>query len=97
MLTIRNLRVRYGRSMTALHGVELDVPDDGVLAVLGANGAGKSTLLRAISGTLRLHRGLRDRGDDPPTATPGSTGSTPRRSSVTGSSVFRKGGRSSPG
>ncbi|NEA30623.1 ABC transporter ATP-binding protein [Streptomyces sp. SID13031] len=58
MLTIRKLRVRYGRSMNALHGVDLDVPDDGVLAVLGANGAGKSTLLRAISGTLRLHRGL---------------------------------------
>ncbi|WP_405059457.1 ABC transporter ATP-binding protein [Kribbella sp. NBC_01505] len=57
MLSIRNLRVRYGRSMIALHGVDLDVPDDGVLAVLGANGAGKSTLLRAISGTLRLHRG----------------------------------------
>jgi branched-chain amino acid transport system ATP-binding protein len=58
VLTIRNLRVRYGRSMTALHGVDLDVPDDGVLAVLGTNGAGKSTLLRAISGTLKLHRGL---------------------------------------
>ncbi|TDD63263.1 ABC transporter ATP-binding protein [Kribbella antibiotica] len=58
MLSIRNLRVRYGRSMTALHGVDLDVPDDGVLAVLGTNGAGKSTLLRAISGTLRLHRGV---------------------------------------
>jgi branched-chain amino acid transport system ATP-binding protein len=57
VLTIRNLRVRYGRSVTALHGVDLDVPDDGVLAVLGSNGAGKSTLLRAISGTLRLHRG----------------------------------------
>jgi branched-chain amino acid transport system ATP-binding protein len=58
VLTIRNLRVRYGRSMNALHGVDLDVPDDGVLAVLGANGAGKSTLLRAISGSLRLHRGI---------------------------------------
>jgi len=58
VLTIRKLRVRYGRSMTALHGVDLDVADDGVLAILGANGAGKSTLLRAISGTLGLHRGL---------------------------------------
>jgi len=58
VLTIRKLRVRYGRSMTALHGVDLDVADDGVLAILGANGAGKSTLLRAMSGTLGLHRGL---------------------------------------
>lgn len=58
MLTIRDLRVRYGRSVTALHGVDLDVRGDGVLAILGGNGAGKSTLLRAISGTLRLHRGV---------------------------------------
>ncbi|PXY31277.1 ABC transporter ATP-binding protein [Prauserella muralis] len=57
MLTVRNLRVRYGRSVAALHGLDLDVPDDGVLAVLGSNGAGKSTLLRTLSGTLRMHRG----------------------------------------
>ena len=57
MLSVRGLRVRYGRSVPALHGVDLDVGPDGVLAVLGSNGAGKSTLLRAISGTLRMHRG----------------------------------------
>ncbi|WP_020666796.1 ABC transporter ATP-binding protein [Amycolatopsis nigrescens] len=57
MLSVRGLRVRYGRSVAALHGVDLDVPSDGVLAVLGGNGAGKSTLLRAVSGTLRMHRG----------------------------------------
>ncbi|MFF5991031.1 ABC transporter ATP-binding protein [Prauserella flavalba] len=57
MLTVRDLTVRYGRSVAALHGVDLDVSDDGVLAVLGGNGAGKSTLLRTISGTLRMHRG----------------------------------------
>ncbi|WP_167165785.1 ABC transporter ATP-binding protein [Saccharomonospora amisosensis] len=57
MLTVRDLRVRYGRSVAALHGIDLQVPDDGVVAVLGSNGAGKSTLLRAISGTLRMHRG----------------------------------------
>ncbi|MEV6878193.1 ABC transporter ATP-binding protein [Amycolatopsis sp. NPDC051128] len=57
MLTVRGLRVRYGRSTAALHGVDLDVSADGVLAVLGSNGAGKSTLLRALSGTLRMHRG----------------------------------------
>jgi len=57
VLTIRELRVRYGRSAVALHGVDVDIADDGVLAVLGGNGAGKSTLLRAISGTLPLHGG----------------------------------------
>ncbi len=57
MLSLAGLAVRYGRSVQALHGIDLDVADGAVLAVLGSNGAGKSTLLRAVSGTLGLHRG----------------------------------------
>ena len=57
MLSVQGLSVRYGRSVRALSDVDIEVPGDGVLAVLGGNGAGKSTLLRAVSGTLRLHRG----------------------------------------
>lgn len=57
MLSVTGLSVRYGRSVGALDDVDVEVPADGVLAVLGGNGAGKSTLLRAVSGTLRLHRG----------------------------------------
>jgi urea transport system ATP-binding protein len=60
MLQIEDVRVGYARS-TVLHGVSIDVPKDGVAAVLGHNGAGKSTLLRAAvglltpgSGTIRL-------------------------------------------
>ncbi|WP_018156017.1 ABC transporter ATP-binding protein [Demetria terragena] len=57
MLQITDLSVRYGRSVKALHGVNITVPDGKVVAVLGSNGAGKTTLLRAISGTLGLHGG----------------------------------------
>ena len=57
VLSVRGLSVRYGRSVRALDEVQLEVPGDAVLAVLGGNGAGKSTLLRAVSGTLGLHRG----------------------------------------
>ncbi|MQA15364.1 MAG: ATP-binding cassette domain-containing protein [Pseudonocardiaceae bacterium] len=63
MLTVTDLTVRYGRAVHALQGVSLEVPDGAVVAVLGGNGAGKSTLLRAISGTLRLHRGTIDAGE----------------------------------
>ncbi|WP_314414645.1 urea ABC transporter ATP-binding subunit UrtE [Streptomyces sp. DSM 40484] len=59
-LEIDGISVGYHRSLV-LHGVSVEVPDDGVAAVLGHNGAGKSTLLRAAvglltpsSGTIRL-------------------------------------------
>ncbi|MGW3403957.1 ABC transporter ATP-binding protein [Streptomyces zhihengii] len=56
-LRVDALDVQYGRAVTALNGVRLDVPHGGVVALLGANGAGKTTLLRAVSGTLRMHHG----------------------------------------
>ncbi|WP_128429473.1 ABC transporter ATP-binding protein [Streptomyces cyaneus] len=61
-LRVCDLHVSYGRSVQALHGVSLTVPQGRIVAVLGSNGAGKSTLLRAVSGTLALHRGTVERG-----------------------------------
>ncbi len=55
-LQFTDLHVGYGRSIV-LHGVSLEVPADGVAAVLGHNGAGKSTLLRAAVGLLKPRRG----------------------------------------
>jgi ABC-type branched-subunit amino acid transport system ATPase component len=62
LLRVRDLHVAYAGSLRVLHGVSIDVPPGGVIAVLGANGAGKSTLLRAISGTLRFARGTVEAG-----------------------------------
>lgn len=56
MLSLVDVHGGYGRSIV-LHGVSLDVPTDGVAAVLGHNGAGKSTLLRVAVGLLRPRRG----------------------------------------
>ncbi|MFE0732769.1 ABC transporter ATP-binding protein [Streptomyces antibioticus] len=56
-LHVERLDVTYGRAQEALRSVSLTVPHGVVVALLGANGAGKTTLLRAVSGTLRLHRG----------------------------------------
>lgn len=51
LLEVRDLDVRYGEAR-ALFGVDLDVDDGEVVAVLGANGAGKSSLAAAIAGVV---------------------------------------------
>ncbi len=62
MLTIQDIGVTYAGVIAAVNGVSLEVPDNGVVALLGANGAGKTTILRAITGLLRLHGGALTRG-----------------------------------
>ncbi len=62
MLAVNDIAVTYGGVIAAVDGVSLQVPDNGVVALLGANGAGKTTMLRAISGLLRLHGGAITRG-----------------------------------
>src|SRR3954452_12536572 len=56
LLVISDLRAGYGAT-EILHGIDLAVGDNEIVAVLGSNGAGKSTLNRAISGLLRPSRG----------------------------------------
>jgi branched-chain amino acid transport system ATP-binding protein len=51
MLAIENLNAHYGPSHV-LQGVELEVPDGTVAAVLGRNGVGKTTTVRAIMGLV---------------------------------------------
>jgi len=63
MLSVQNLEVVYDDVVLALRGVSLEIPDDKIVALLGANGAGKSTLLRALSGLLDIHDGDIRKGD----------------------------------
>jgi len=52
LLEVRDLRVNYG-PIQAIRGIDLDVEQGQIVALLGANGAGKTTTLRAISGVLK--------------------------------------------
>jgi branched-chain amino acid transport system ATP-binding protein len=56
MLKIRDVDVFYG-AIQALCGVNINVEQGEVVAIIGSNGAGKSTLLRTISGLLRPRSG----------------------------------------
>ena len=56
-LTVNNIEVIYDHVILVLKGVSLQVPQGGIVALLGANGAGKTTTLKAISNLLRAERG----------------------------------------
>ncbi|MFL6975789.1 MAG: ABC transporter ATP-binding protein [Xanthobacteraceae bacterium] len=56
LLSVTGLAAGYG-SAEVLRGIDLEVGDGEIVAVLGANGAGKSTLNRTISGVQRALRG----------------------------------------
>ncbi len=51
LLSARGVDVSYGR-LQVLFGVDLDVADGEMVALLGTNGAGKSTLLKAVCGLV---------------------------------------------
>ena len=64
MLEIRDLRAGYGQ-VQVLHGVDLDVGEGEIVALLGSNGAGKSTLNNNVSGIFRPFGGsIRLGGED---------------------------------
>ena len=52
LLEIRGLRVNYG-PIQAIRGIDIDVEQGSIVALLGANGAGKTTTLRAVTGILK--------------------------------------------
>ena len=56
LLSVRNLEVRYG-DLIGVADVSLDVPQGGVVALLGSNGAGKTTTLNAIAGLIPASAG----------------------------------------
>ena len=57
LLVVNNIEVIYDHVILVLKGVSLEVPEGGIVALLGANGAGKTTTLKAISNLLKAERG----------------------------------------
>ncbi len=56
LLSLRNVVAAYG-SIVALRGVDLEINEGEIVAIIGANGAGKSTTMMTIFGLPRAREG----------------------------------------
>ena len=62
LLDVNGIEVIYNHVILVLKGVSLQVPEGGIIALLGGNGAGKTTTLRAVSNLLAGERGAVTKG-----------------------------------
>jgi branched-chain amino acid transport system ATP-binding protein len=56
LLSIRNLAIAFG-GIKALDGIDIEMGQEEILAIIGPNGSGKTTLFNCISGVYRPDRG----------------------------------------
>jgi branched-chain amino acid transport system ATP-binding protein len=63
LLDIRNLKAGYG-SVPVLFGIDMEIRQGEIIALVGSNGAGKTTLLRSISRVLKAQGTLTFAGEN---------------------------------
>ena len=56
MVSIQNLHKKFGKNLV-LSGVNLNISEGGIFAVLGPNGSGKTTLIKSILGMVIPNKG----------------------------------------
>jgi len=70
ILEIKDLHIHYDK-IEAVKGISLNLPEGGIITLIGANGAGKSSILKSISGLVRPSSGeIRYQGERIDTAKP---------------------------
>ena len=64
MLEVKSLRSGYG-SVEVLRGIDLDIKDGEIVALLGSNGVGKTTFSSVLSGLIKHWSGtIRFKGEE---------------------------------
>ncbi len=63
MLVLKDVHAYYGKSHV-LHGVQFEVPQGEIVALLGRNGSGRSTTVKAVMGLVDGTGSVRFKGDE---------------------------------
>lgn len=64
VVSVRNVSLRYGRTL-ALNDLNLDIPANRMVGLIGPDGVGKSSLMALLTGARKLQRGnIRTLGGD---------------------------------
>ncbi|MBZ0328010.1 MAG: ABC transporter ATP-binding protein [Altibacter sp.] len=56
MISVQNLHKKFGKNLV-LQGVDLEIEEGGIFAILGPNGSGKTTLIKCILGMVIPNKG----------------------------------------
>jgi len=56
MVKIENIHKKFGKN-EVLKGIDLEIPENGIFAILGPNGSGKTTLIKSILGMVVPDKG----------------------------------------
>ena len=56
MVSIQNLHKKFGKNQV-LSGLDLEISEGGIFAVLGPNGSGKTTLIKCLLGMVIPNKG----------------------------------------
>ncbi|MCZ4352356.1 ABC transporter ATP-binding protein [Roseovarius aestuarii] len=56
LLEMKDISISYGK-VSAVRNLSLNVPEGGIVTIIGGNGAGKTSILRAMSGMVPLAGG----------------------------------------
>jgi ABC-2 type transport system ATP-binding protein len=59
-IKIKNLSVTLGGQIKALQNINLELPPNKIVGVIGPSGAGKTTLMRVLVGRLQIEKGSVD-------------------------------------
>lgn len=56
MIKVENIHKKFGKN-EVLKGIDLEIPEQGIFAILGPNGSGKTTLIKSVLGMVVPDKG----------------------------------------